>query len=87
MPAEPIDPITACWHIFRKEAIPEHPFPGQLEAMYMAFMAGAAGILQLEPTVREREASHRRKTAFAEWTAHVEAEMKRLADGGDAPKA
>lgn len=80
-------PIEACWHIFRKEAVGEYPMPGQLEAMYMAFLAGAAGILQLEPTVREREASHRRKSAFADWKTFVEGELKRVAEGGAPPRA
>jgi hypothetical protein len=82
---QPLSPIESCWHIFRKEAVGEYPMPGQLEAMYMAFLAGAAGILQLEPTVREREASYRRKQAFADWKGFVDAELKRVSEGGAPP--
>lgn len=85
--AEPTQsPLEACWHIFRKEAVGEYPMPGQIEAMYMAFLAGAAGVLQLEPAVREREASFRRKQAFADWKAFVDGELKRVAEGGAPPQ-
>lgn len=78
-------PIERCWVLFRKEAIPEHTFPGQLEAMKMAFLAGCDTILQLELQVREREASYRRKLAFQQWTDQVKAEMQKIA--GPPPEA
>lgn len=75
-------PIERCWALFRKEAIPEHSLPGQLESMKMAFLAGCDTILQLELQVREREASYRRKLAFTQWADHVRTETAKIADAG-----
>lgn len=72
-------PIETCWELFAKEALPEHCSIAQRQAMYMAFLAGANTILQLEPTVREREASHRRKLAFEGWSTYVANELRRIA--------
>lgn len=72
------NPIESCWEIFAKAAVPEHAPVAQRQAMYMAFLAGCDTILQLELTVREREASHRRKLAFEQWTTFTTNELKRI---------
>lgn len=70
--------IENCWEIFAKEAVGEHAPVAQRQAMYMAFLAGADTILQLELTVREREASHRRKLAFEQWATFTQNELRRI---------
>jgi hypothetical protein len=72
--------IEQLWEMFRKETIPEGAPAAQERAMYMAFLAGADTVLQLEETVRDRESSHRHRTAFGGWKDWVDGELKRIAE-------
>lgn len=74
--------IEALWEEFQRASVPQHAAPAQRQAMYMSFLAGCDTILQLEETVRDRQVSHRQRTAFTTWRAWVTAELKRIAEPG-----
>jgi hypothetical protein len=74
------NPIEQLWEMFAKETIPEGAPSGQVRAMYIAFLAGADTVLQLESTVRDRESSHRHREAFKGWKEWVDGELKRIAE-------
>ena len=72
--------IEQLWEMFSKETIPEGAPAVQSRAMYLAFLAGADTVLQLEATVRDRESSHRHRSAFSGWKDWVDGELKRIAE-------